>query len=268
MRHDGSMFICRPVRNPTCRGSRTLDQMTHRARPRVGTVFNRRHIIKKRPSMTTLFARRQQVLVMHPDPIIAAGLESALRTEPQFTVACSAGDFGSQEFESTIDVIVSDFETGMQMTHLGLARIGRRQTSTVVVTSGRPREYEIQEALSRGVLGFIAAGCQVDELINAVQAAASGTRFLCHAAAQEIADSMTKEALTRRERDVLQLLSSGCCNKAIATRLDVAVGTVKAHVRAIMSKLGASSRTEAASIASKRGIIRPGAKSPNGAKLH
>jgi len=218
--------------------------------------------------MTNLFARRHQVLVMHPDPIIAAGLESALRTESQFEVACSAADFGSQEFESTIDVIISDFESGMQIARLGPSRSAKRQASTVVVTAGRPREYEIQEALGRGVLGFVAAGCQVDELIHAVRAAASGARFLCHAAAQEIADSMTKEALTKRERDVLQLLSSGCCNKAIATRLDVAVGTVKAHVRAIMSKLGASSRTEAASIASKRGILRPASELASMVKPH
>ena len=218
--------------------------------------------------MTAPLARRHQVLVMHPDPIIAAGLESALRTESQFEVACSKDDFGIQEFGSTIDVIISDFESGMQLTRLGQASAGRRQVSTVVVTAGRPREYEIQQALSRGVLGFIAAGCQVDELIHAVRAAASGTRFLCHAAAQEIADSMTKETLTKRERDVLQLLSSGCCNKAIATRLNVAVGTVKAHVRSVMSKLGASSRTEAASIASKRGILRPTPDSTSRGKLH
>jgi len=88
-----------------------------------------------------------------------------------------------------------------------------------------------------------------------VRAAAQGRRFLCHAAAQEVANSLTNEALTARERDVLLLLAQGRCNKTIASHLDIAVGTVKAHVRTIMSKLKASSRTEAACIAVARGLL-------------
>ncbi|MET0350985.1 MAG: LuxR C-terminal-related transcriptional regulator, partial [Rhizobacter sp.] len=60
---------------------------------------------------------------------------------------------------------------------------------------------------------------------------------------------------TSREVDVLRLLSRGQCNKAIATDLDIAVGTVKAHVKAIMGKLDARSRTHAVTVAAGRGRV-------------
>lgn len=73
--------------------------------------------------------------------------------------------------------------------------------------------------------------------------------------AQRIAADFAREPLTTREEDVLQLLARGLCNKSIAGRLGIAVGTVKAHVKSIFGKLEASSRTEAASIATELGII-------------
>jgi DNA-binding CsgD family transcriptional regulator len=61
--------------------------------------------------------------------------------------------------------------------------------------------------------------------------------------------------LTVREQQVLELLARGQCNKMIAPHLGIAVGTIKSHVKSIMAKLEASSRTEAASIAAERGIV-------------
>ena len=61
--------------------------------------------------------------------------------------------------------------------------------------------------------------------------------------------------LTSREDEVLRLLAKGLSNKSIARELDIAAGTVKVHVKSIMSKLDASSRTEAASIATARGLV-------------
>ena len=73
--------------------------------------------------------------------------------------------------------------------------------------------------------------------------------------AQKMADSLTRDALTARESDVLHLLALGHCNKSIARDLAITVGTVKGHLRAIFSKLQASSRTEAVGIAARRGLV-------------
>jgi len=208
--------------------------------------------------MTSDPKRNATVLILHPEPIIAGGLAAALMSHAGFDVQ-TGGAEGSYDGHSVPDVVVCDYAAGLQLACN--LRAGRQWTPYkvgVVVLSARPRQFEVQTSLSQGVLGYLVTGCGVAELVGAVQAAFEGRRFLCHAAAQHVADGMTNEALTARERAVLFLLAKGSCNKVIANRLDIAVGTVKAHVRGIMSKLNATSRTEAANIASQRGLLDEG----------
>jgi DNA-binding NarL/FixJ family response regulator len=74
-------------------------------------------------------------------------------------------------------------------------------------------------------------------------------------AASEIDDHWIAQTLTPREIDVLQLLAEGLSNKSIAERLGISDQTVKFHVASIMSKLGASNRTDAVRLALRRGLI-------------
>src|SRR5258708_36675485 len=74
--------------------------------------------------------------------------------------------------------------------------------------------------------------------------------------ASRIADRMKQQALTPREADILRYMMLGMSNKAIASKLTLALGTVKTHVKSILEKLNASSRTQPASIAQRRGIRR------------
>jgi two-component system NarL family response regulator len=67
---------------------------------------------------------------------------------------------------------------------------------------------------------------------------------------------MSKPSLTSRELDVLHLEAEGRSNKDIERRLDITEGTAKTHVKAILGKLDAISRTEAVAVAHKRGLIR------------
>jgi DNA-binding NarL/FixJ family response regulator len=185
------------------------------------------------------------IVIKHAEPIFAAGLTASLRSIAGFQVMTDPGSSGRSHLSS---IVVCDYNTSRRMAH-GVSDGG------MVVVAGKPRDFEIQDAMARGVLGYVAASCTLGELESAVRAAAVGRRFLCQAAAREIANGLTNESLTTRERDVLLLLAQGSCNKTIANRLDIALGTVKAHVRAIMAKLRASSRTEAASIAVSRGLL-------------
>jgi DNA-binding CsgD family transcriptional regulator len=75
-------------------------------------------------------------------------------------------------------------------------------------------------------------------------------------------ESVSQATLTTREREVLCPLVRGLANKAIARELGISVGTVKVHVRAILDKLQASSRTQAASVAVQRGLIEAAAGQP------
>ncbi|MET0209115.1 MAG: response regulator transcription factor, partial [Burkholderiaceae bacterium] len=106
-----------------------------------------------------------------------------------------------------------------------------------------------------GLHGLLLATCSARELVSAVLALAAGRSYVCAEVAQRMAEGFCREPLTAREEEVLGLLSRGRCNKAIGLQLGIAPGTVKSHVKAILGKLAASSRTEAASIATELGII-------------
>jgi len=125
----------------------------------------------------------------------------------------------------------------------------------VLVVTPHGREHEVRLALDSGVHGYLLLGCPVDELAAGVRMLGQGRRYLGMEVSQRMADSLTREALTARETEVLRLLARGLCNKSIAARLTIGVGTVKAHVRGIMGKLDASSRTQVVSIAAQRGLV-------------
>jgi DNA-binding NarL/FixJ family response regulator len=195
---------------------------------------------------------RISVLVMHAEPLIAVGLAAALRQFPGFSVQVHGGDGPPAE---AIDVIVADYLDGVQLASALGKRAPSLKAARVLVMTMHDREHEVRLALEAGVHGYLLLGCPIQELIAGVCALGRGSRYLCLAVAQRMAESLTREALTPREADVLRLLVRGQCNKSIAKQLDIAVGTVKAHVKAIMGKLDASSRTQAASVAAQRGLI-------------
>ena len=101
----------------------------------------------------------------------------------------------------------------------------------------------------------VRANCSAGELVDAIETLAAGALYVGPDVAQRMAAAMSRDALTSREGEVLRLLARGQCNKTIARELGIAVGTVKTHVKGIMAKLDASSRTEAASIAAEKGIV-------------
>ena len=193
-----------------------------------------------------------RVLVMHAEPLIAVGLAAALRQFPGFTVQAHGDDGPSAE---AIDVIVTDYRDGVRIASATGLRAPGLKAARVLVMTTQDREHKVRLALEAGVHGYLLLGCPIQELIAGVSALGRGSRYLCLAVAQRMAESLTREALTPREADVLRVLARGQCNKSIAKQLDIAVGTVKVHVKAIMGKLNASSRTQAASVAAQRGLI-------------
>ena len=129
-----------------------------------------------------------------------------------------------------------------------------RQAKLLIVTD-LDREHDIRLALEQEVEGYLLHGCALEELVHCVRTLAQGGRYMAQAVAQCVADSLTRQPLTTRETDVLRLLALGQCNKTIARELDISSSTVKSHVQAILRKLAAASRTEAISLADRRGLL-------------
>jgi len=180
-----------------------------------------------------------RVLIRHADALIAAGAAAVLAGRP-----------GLMLVEADADVLVADYDGA-------LAWLAGQPSPRpgVLVLSWRDGECEIRHALQSGARGYLLGPCRLDELVAAVRTVGSGRRHLCALAAQRLAQSVLRTPLTPRETEVLRLMAIGLPNKRIASRLAIALGTVKAHIQAILCKLEARSRTEATAIAEQRGLL-------------
>lgn len=210
--------------------------------------------------------QRIQVTVAYGDPVVALGLSTVLAQQLDMDVldpdAHPSADTGGPH------IVVADYERGL---HLAAQRQqgrdgregrdghGRGLPPRVLIVTAHDREHEVRSALEAGVDGYLELGCQLQDLVQGVRHLARGSRYLSAMAAQRIADSMARSTLTEREQQVLDLVARGRSNKSVAQALAISAGTVKAHMKAILSKLDAQTRTEAASIALERGLVGSGA---------
>lgn len=189
-----------------------------------------------------------RILVNHANPLTQAGLFAALGTHPDFEVAHPQEDASC----SNIDVVAADFASGVEYLR---ARRGETGQARVLVVTTSERESDIRLALKLGARGYVLQGCTLDELATAVRKTFSGCVHLGDVIAQRLAESIFGDNLTGREEEVLRCVVEGLCNKQIANRLDLSVGTVKSHLRAVYAKLDVKSRTHAVAVAARRGIL-------------
>ncbi|SEK25673.1 DNA-binding response regulator, NarL/FixJ family, contains REC and HTH domains [Roseateles sp. YR242] len=198
--------------------------------------------------------QRIQVSVAYTDPLVAIGLSTVLSQQVDIDVVETDGRPAQGPH-----IVVADYERGL---NLVASRTSPRERHApapkVLVITANDREHEVRSALEAGVEGYLELGCNVQDLVSGVRQLARGSRYLSAMAAQRIAASMARSTLTDREQQVLGLVSRGKSNKGVALALDISAGTVKAHMKAILSKLDAETRTEAASIAMERGLIAQG----------
>jgi DNA-binding NarL/FixJ family response regulator len=128
-----------------------------------------------------------------------------------------------------------------------------------VVLIGAPAA---RERLRRGLGAPVEVAGECASLTEALSSSIKADAFVVARASLPAADDdavttevIAAEALTARERQVLQLLAEGLSNKGIAARLAISDQTVKFHVAAIAAKLGAANRTDAVRLAVRRGLI-------------
>jgi DNA-binding NarL/FixJ family response regulator len=125
----------------------------------------------------------------------------------------------------------------------------------MIVLSSHEGDVDIQRALEAGAQGYAVKGIVRGELLEIIRSVHAGKRRLPAAVAQRLAEHMGDEPISPRELEVLSLMAAGKRNKEIAGDLSIAEDTVKMHVRNILSKLQVNDRTEAVTIALRRGII-------------
>lgn len=185
------------------------------------------------------------VRIAHADPIVSAGLAALLGAHSDMEI--TAGE--------QADVIIFDHRGALEyMRRCANAQHGEAQPRVLIVTQ-MEREWEVRTAMMAGVHGYLLQNADSDQLLTAVRQLSRGMRYLSAELSRCVADSFTRIGLTSRETDVLQLLAQGQCNKSIARELGIGVGTVKTHVKGLFDKLGATARTHAVVLATRRGLV-------------
>lgn len=159
------------------------------------------------------------------------------------------------------DVLVSDFRLADGDVPARLPDIIERSPGTrVLVFTGWPDEGSFLEAMAAGAAGFLDKAAPFDDFIDAIRRVAAGEivvapRFL-PALTRRATSQRDATALSRRELEVLQLLSEGKSTAEVADQLILSVNTVRNHITHLMAKLGVRSRLEAVNVAVRRGLIR------------
>lgn len=191
-----------------------------------------------------------EVLVLHANPLLAAGLGSALAAQLQVAVLAADAAWPLLR-EARASLVVTDHARALQL----LAQGGGLWSRRLLVVDEALSARQLRRALDLGVAGCVHIGCPLPGLLQAVQALRGGQSYLCRTMSDRLVDTLDGAALTPREQVVFELLCDGLDNKSIAQGLDMALGTVKTHVKSILAKLGVSSRTQALACAHRHGLV-------------
>jgi DNA-binding NarL/FixJ family response regulator len=200
-----------------------------------------------------------RILCVDDHPVVLDGLSSIIGMQPEMELAATApsGEKALKAFrELKPDVTIVDLRLP-DMSGFDLIKAVRKLDgrAKVIVLSSYDGDADIQRALDAGAQGYVAKGLVRDELLNAIRTVSAGGKHIPATIAQRLVGYMQEDAMSEREVQVLSLVAAGKRNKEIAAELSIAEDTVKMHVRNIFSKLNVTDRTEAVTVALRRGII-------------
>lgn len=129
-------------------------------------------------------------------------------------------------------------------------------SARIIVLTTFDTDTDIARAITAGAKGYLLKDAQREELLDCIRKVHAGETCIPPMLVAKLASSMSSEVLTARELDVLRLLVRGKCNKEIAAGLFINETTVKSHLRSVFAKLHVLSRTEAITVACRRGLVQ------------
>ena len=200
-----------------------------------------------------------RLLVVDDHHIVRQGLIALLTTVPEMQVVAEASD-GQRALElyrqHQPDVTLMDLRMNT-MNGVETTRAIRAEfpNARIIVLTTFDGDEDIYRALQAGARGYLLKGMDTEELLAAIRTVHSGKSRIPAPVAERLAERMNAPALTDRETEVLRLIVGGNSNKEIAAALFISEATVKTHINSLLSKLGVSDRTQAATTALQRGIV-------------
>ena len=205
-------------------------------------------------------ASRIQILAVDDHPLLRGGVAALIAAESDMVLVgeASSGQEAIQEFRRLKpDVTLMD----VQMPNVdGIdAIIAIRSgfpSARIIVLTTYEGDFLAKRALKAGAQAYVLKSLVRKDLLDTIRLVHRGARRVDPEIAEQIANSMSDDALSEREIEVLSLIAAGESNKVVAANLRISEETVKTHVRSILAKLGASDRTHAVTLALRRGIIQ------------
>jgi len=203
--------------------------------------------------------KKIRVLCIDDHPTVREGLATIINLQSDMALAAAAatGQEGLHQFRTLRpDITVVDLRLPGMSGFQVIEQIKEEfPNARIIVLSSHEGDVDIRRALDAGAQGYVVKGMVREELLDVIRSVHAGKKRLPAAVAQTLAEHISSDMVSSREIEVLSLISAGKRNKEIAAELSIAEDTVKMHVRNILSKLQASDRTEAVTIALRRGII-------------
>lgn len=200
-----------------------------------------------------------RVLLADDHPIVRDGLAAIINLQADLEVVAETGDGEAAiaRYEALRpDVLVLDLRMpkadGLTVVQQLLAKFADARILVMTTYDG---DEDIFQCLRAGARGYLLKDAPRQEILDAIRTVAAGGQYTSPTVAEKALQRMARPSLTQREVEVLGELAQGRSNKDIARRLTITEGTAKTHVKSILTKLDAMSRTEAVAIAHQRGLI-------------
>lgn len=202
------------------------------------------------------------LLIVDDHPIVRDGLRGMFDGDPEFEVLGEAGDGAravSLAEALNPDVILMDLRMPGTDGVTAIRRLAERGVpARVLVLTTYDTDSDVLPAIEAGATGYLLKDAHADELTRAVRAAARGEAVLAPSVATKLMGQMrtpAREPLSRRELDVLGLISRGNTNRETAALLFISEATVKTHLLHIYTKLDVNDRAAAVAAAFEKGLL-------------
>jgi len=201
-----------------------------------------------------------KVLIVDDHPVVRIGLRTMLESESNIEVTGMAGSANEAMAEverSRPDVVLMDLRMPEKEGTEAIADLRRRHPDLriLVLTNYEADEY-IFRALQAGAMGYLLKSTPQAEIVRAVEMVHNNEHCVPPDIAQQLLKIIGRVEMSQRELEVLTLVAAGMTNKEIAQQLFISDKTARNHVANCLVKLGAHDRTEATTIAIRRGLIR------------
>src|SRR3990170_5822789 len=200
-----------------------------------------------------------RILTVDDHAVLRDGIAALVAHEPDMVMVGEAAN-GAEAIEAFRrlgpDVTLMDLQMPVMSGIDAITAICAEAPKTrIIVLTTYEGDAQAVRALKAGASAYLLKSSLRKELLDAIRLVHSGRRYVPAEIAQDIAIHAAQEPLSEREMSVLKLVAEGKANKVIAWELSLSEDTVKAHLRSIFSKLDVSDRTQAVTLALRRGII-------------